>query len=133
MPALIAALLGGDIVLVWQTSSGTVKTITAQDLADSLQALMEFNDTVTFITSNRLLSDEQMVVANSASPFTLTLPTASAHEGQKYTITNKGAGTLTVARTGSDTIGGATSLTLAQYHAYTFQSDGVGVWMQIGQ
>lgn len=132
-PAAIASLLGPDIVLIWQTSSGAVKTITGQNLANSLQALMAFNDTVTFITSNTLLSTQQMVVANSGSTFTLTLPTASSNQGRRYTIVNKGAGVVTVARTGSDTIGGATSLTLAQYHAYTFESDGVGVWFQLGQ
>jgi len=133
MPALITELLGEDIVLVWQDASGANKTITGQDLATSLQALMNPDETVTFITSNTLLSDEQIVVANSGAPFTITLPTAMDHEGQRYTIVNKGAGTLTVARTGSDTIGGATSLTLAQYHGYSFISDGQGVWFQVGQ
>lgn len=132
-PALITELDAADIILIWQTAAGAVKTITGQDLADSLQGLMEFNDTVTFITSATLLSDEQMVVANSGAPFTITLPTAMDYEGKRYTIVNKGAGTLTVARTGTDTIGGATSLTLAQYHGFTFESDGQGVWFQIGQ
>ncbi len=132
-PALITSLIGGDIILVWQTSSGAAKTITGQDLADSLQLMMQFNDTVSFISSNTLLSNEQMVVANSGAAFTITLPTAINFEGKSYTIVNKGAGVLTVARSGTDTIGGVTSLTLAQYHGYTFTSDGQGVWFQQGQ
>lgn len=132
-PSLITSLVGADIILVWQTASGAVKTITGANLAASLQALMNFTDTVTQVSSNTLLSTEQMVVANSGSTFTITLPSATANQGRRYTIVNKGAGTVTVARTGSDTIGGVTSLTLAQYHAYTFESDGNGMWFQIGQ
>ena len=131
MPALITELIGGDIILVWQTSSGAVKTITGQDLADSLQALMEFNDTVTFVTSNLMLSNQQFVVANSGATFTITLPAAIDNEGRRYNIVNKGVGIVTIARSGTDTIGGVTSLTLAQYHGYTFESDGQGVWFVI--
>lgn len=132
-PALITSLLGPDIVLIWQTSSGANKTVTAQNLATSLEALMSFNDTVTFVTSNLMLSTQQMVVANSGSTFTISLPAAIDNPGRRFTIVNKGAGVVTIARTGTDTIGGATSLTLAQYHGYTFESDGQGVWFQIGQ
>lgn len=132
-PAISVIVAGNDIVLFWQTASGAVKTITGQNLANSLQQLMTFTDAVTFIASNTLLSTEQMVVANSGAAFTITLPSAIANQGRRYTIVNKGAGVLTVSRSGSDTIGGATSLTLAQYHSFIFQSDGQGVWFQISQ
>lgn len=132
MPAIITQLIAGDIILVWQTSSGAVKTITGQDLADSLQALMEFNDTVALVTSNLMLSNQKMVVANSGSTFTITLPAAIDNEGRRYTIVNKGAGTVTIARTGTDTIGATTSVALEQWQTSIFESDGQGVWFQMG-
>lgn len=131
MPALITQLIGGDIILVWQTSSGAVKTIVAQDLATSLEAMMNLNDSVTFITSNTLLSNQQMVVANSGAPFTISLPAAVSFQGKSYKIFNKGAGLLTVQRTGTDTIAGVTSLTIPQYSGILVEADGQNTWFRI--
>lgn len=132
-PSLVTQFLSGDILLFWKTASGGVRTIIGSDLAVALQALMSFNDTVSFVSGNITLTTQTMVVANSAAPFTITLPASASNAGKRYTIVNKGAGVITVARSGADTIGGATSLTLAQYHGYDFKADGVDTWYQIGQ
>jgi hypothetical protein len=131
-PDLITQLIAGDLVLVWQTSSGANRTITGADLADSIKDLIDFNDTVSVVAASTLLSNEEFVVANSGAGFTISLPSSVANPGKVYTISNKGAAAVTIARTGTDFIGGTTSVALAQYHSNDFRSDGEGVWHQIG-
>lgn len=130
-PALITSLVGSDIILVWQTSSGAVKTMTGQNLANSLQALMSANDVVSVLSVSTILTTQQFAVGNSGSPITFTMPDSASNPGMKIRIANKGASVLTVARAGADTIGGATSVTLAQWSGATYESDGQGVWFQV--
>lgn len=131
-PSLISDLFGDDVVLIWQTSSGANKTITGQDLADSLNALMDFDLEPVFVTSALILSTERFVVANSGAVFTVSLPSSIAYPGRRITIYNKGAATVTIARTGTDVIGTTTSITLPQGKGSDFISDGTGVWCQLG-
>ncbi len=67
--------------------------------------------------------------------FTVTLPSASANPNAAIGVVNNGTGTITVGRTGSNTVGLATSQTLnpgatatAQGDEMTFISDGISNW-----
>jgi len=68
-----------------------------------------------------------------ASGITITLPSAT-YKGKIYFIkkVDAGAGAVTVARSGSDTIEGATSVTLSsQYSSVTLMADGTSTWYKI--
>ncbi len=126
-PASVFALT--SLFLFWDEDSGTVVSITGEDLVASVKTLMDPNETVNIVSANVTLTDAyQFVVANSGSGFTITLPSAAANPGKKYYISNKGAGTITIGKTGSDTIKGATSITMVQYKSYLIMSDGVDMW-----
>lgn len=128
----ISSLLAADLILAYQYSSGSVKTITAEDLALSLHSLVPAFSTInTYAVNTTLGDDDAVAVANSGGTLTFTLPDATVNEGQEITIYNRGAGTLTVQRAGSDTIGGDTSIELAQYQGLRLVSVGTGLWAQI--
>lgn len=77
-------------------------------------------------TASYTLTDiDDLVVFNSASPLTATLPDAITNANKVYTIKNLGAGTLTLATTSSQTIDGFASgvLTLAQYESVLIGSN----------
>lgn len=134
-PTLITSLLAADIVLVWSTSNAANRTITFSNLVASVNALLPKTDIVTIITGNTTLSNAyQFVVCNSGGTFTITLPKASDNPGLKFRIGNKGAGLVTVQRTGGDVIAASgssgTSVTISQYNTYDFESDGVDTWFR---
>lgn len=89
--------------------------------------------TTTSKTTNYSAVANDFVVAPSGT-FTVTLPSAAANANASIWVTNNGSGVVTVARSGSDTIGLATSQTLkpaaagAQGDALAFVSDGVSNW-----
>jgi len=131
-PAAITTLSAADVVLIWQNAAAANKTITALNLATALLGMPGVaENTVTFYTSNQLLDQEDVVIANAGSPFTITVPAAVSYSGKVYRICNKGAGTITIQRSGADTIGGSISITLAQHAAVTLVSDGVSEWFQV--
>jgi hypothetical protein len=130
---LTSAVAANDLFLFWVDAVSGNKGILGSDLAAALKALMTFVDDPVIVTTNTTLTGAySFVIANSGAGITITLPSANAFPGQRFRIANKGAGNLTVARSGSDTISGNTSVTLAQYKAYEFESDGAGVWYQFG-
>ena len=57
---------------------------------------------------------------------TLTLPDASGCIGRQYIIKQLGAGAVTVACTGAQTIDGAATMVLTQFEALSVVSNGVG-------
>lgn len=72
-------------------------------------------------------SDTVVIADATSNNVTISLPTASTVTGYRYYVKRKdgSANTVTVARSGSDTIDGATSQTLnAQYTSVTVVSDG---------
>lgn len=75
-----------------------------------------------------LTSSDTVILADSTSgSVTITLPTASTVSGYRFYVkrTDGSANSVSVARSGSDTIDGATSVSLgAQYTTMTFVSDG---------
>lgn len=132
-PALISQLLAADVLLVWQDSTGVNKTITFEDFVTSVEDLFDKRQSVDEVAVNTVLDDTyELVVANSGGGITVTLPDALTYLGKTYSIVNKGAGTLTIARSGADTIGGATSVTMAQYKGYDFKATASGLWTQMG-
>lgn len=85
--------------------------------------------THTFSSPQTLSSVHHFVLVSGTT--TLTLPAAASHPGRVYFIKNTGSDTVTIARSGSDTIDGATSATLVDigdaaggYAASGFISDG---------
>lgn len=61
----------------------------------------------------------------TSGTFTVTLPTAVGITGRIYTIKNSGAGVITVDADGTETIDGATTVTLStQYNSISIQSNG---------
>lgn len=70
----------------------------------------------------------------TSGAFTVTMPAAASNSGFKVTIKNIEMSTgnaITIARTGSDTIEGGTSVTLNPGEFITLQSDGTSYW-QVG-
>lgn len=78
-------------------------------------------------------TDCTILATGGAGGITITLPAANA--SSNIVIVRKvdaGVGVITVARAGSDTIDGATSITLsAQYDTCVLLSDGSGAWHRI--
>lgn len=79
-------------------------------------------------TTYTITSSDTVIIADATSNVvTITLPLASAHAGYRFYVKRKdnSGNAVTIARTGSDTIDGATSQTLdSQYTSATIVSDG---------
>ena len=72
---------------------------------------------VTTITSNTTLtSGEAIVLCNSASNFTVTLPTAAGIVGRMYTIKNINTGIVTIATSAGQTIDGLSNKQLTSIY-----------------
>jgi len=131
------SIAAADIILFWVTADGLNKTIDFQTLAEAVNDFLPKVDDVSIIASNTTLdSDYEFVVCNSGGAFNVTLPVASANPGLRFRIANKGAGDITVIRSGSDVIAAAgaagTTSTIEQYEAFDFESDGVDSWFRVG-
>ena len=71
-----------------------------------------------------LISTDHIIVGNSASAFTLTLPAASSNSSREFIIKNKGTATVTIDATGLGLVDGQNTTTVTQYSAITLISDG---------
>ena len=101
--------VGSSLVTVAQTlstASGRLKNISVKT------------------TNYTLVSTDHIIVGNSASTFTLTLPAASSNTSREYIIKNKGTATVTVDATGLGLVDGQNTTTVTQYSAITLISDG---------
>lgn len=120
-----------DEISVWGDA------LTEDEIATLLGSWGQANDPE-FLTVNTVTTTYSVVTGDhvilASGTFTVTLPTALAVAGKEYTIKNTGAGTITVAQTGSETIdGSASDLSLATTkESVTVVSDGVG-WQIIGK
>ena len=76
------------------------------------------------LTTNTILnSSHNIILVNSTTPTTITLP--SATDKKQYTIKNINTGSVTIMPNGSDTIDGQVSLAIStQYTSYTIISNG---------
>jgi hypothetical protein len=93
-----------------------------------------FGNTVKYVNAAyTMAATDNIILADGAwGPFTVTLPSADGIPGQRYIVKNAAAsGTITVSRAGTDTIDGATTVSLTAQRAREFVSDGQN-WQIIG-
>jgi len=131
---------GGAIseLFLWPDSQGRLRmgtsepTADTQDSAGSLLApTAVWPPVVTTATSLSITSEHFIVVGNPASNATYTLPAASSvPAGRMFVFKRISSGTtITISRSGSDTIDGATSKTLgSQYAVLAIASNGSNGW-----
>lgn len=117
-----------DTTAIWSAADLAVQQGTLLQLANFLAGLAKENVTVTAIDGSLTLTTEQMVVVNTNSNVSITIPLSSLNTGRTYYIVNSGSGTTTILPTDTDTISGAASTTLAQNAAATLRADGLGHW-----
>lgn len=76
-------------------------------------------------TGTYIIDNTDCVVDCTTNTFTVTLPTASGLQGQFFVVKNSGAGVITVAAFGSETIEGLPNKLLSvQNESVTVVSDG---------
>jgi hypothetical protein len=87
--------------------------------------------TVTSVTdAYTVATSDDVVLCNSTTDFTLTLPAASGNSGVLFRIKNINTNIVTVDGDGSETIDGATDLSLSdQYESVTVVCDGTEWWV----
>jgi hypothetical protein len=76
-------------------------------------------------------TNDDRVIDCTTGTYTITLPTAASQTGRTFIIRNSGTGTITIGRTGAETISGATSQTLAGYGYLQVVSNGTN-WLVLG-
>ena len=113
-----------------QDSDADTFTATMQQFADLFFSLAGKNLNVSVVSSNTVLGVQQLLVMNSGSAQNVTLPASSLNTGRGFLIANKGSGVVTILASGSDTIGGAASIMLAQYETAQLYSDGIGMYFR---
>ncbi len=129
----VTDLLAADLILVYKSSVGAVKTINVENLAAAIKLISSRELVISNVnTSSSLDSGSQFVIGNSGADFTLTLPLASENPGLPIYISNKGIGALIVNTVGGDTIKGLPDVTIGQYGSYIFIADGDAMWMVFG-
>lgn len=98
------------------------------ETADGVKTIpLEPYSATTVMGSHTVTAYERVVVVNSGSAATVTLPTATG-SGQVVAISSVGAGAVTVDANGSETINGALTQTLYQYEAITVCDYASGAW-----
>lgn len=114
--------------LLTTPESGALGTNATNDLFytnSSGRRAMVAMDAYIAATSTFAITNAHRTVDCTSGTFTATLPTASGIDGRVYVIKNSGAGIITIACTGGQTIDGAATQTLSlQYQAITVQSNG---------
>ena len=79
---------------------------------------------VTKTTTYSVTVNDDIVLANSATPFTITLPAVSGLTGQHYTIKNINTANITVDGNASETIDGQLTQILTQYESIDIVCNG---------
>lgn len=128
-PPSITSLNPNDIILVWQASSSSNKTITYANLLAEIKSDSGNTLNTTYVTADETLDgDEQFVVSNSGSAIVLTLPLSGSNAGKPIQFARLGSGALTIQRSGGDNISGDTSISLDQNQTVTLTADGIVTW-----
>lgn len=99
---------------LWVGTTSNLKAITTKAVANKTG-------------SYTITSSDYLIRYTSTGGHTFTLPAATG-TGQIFIIKHAGSGTLTVARAGSDTIDGGTSLTLSAYQSVTLCDSASATW-----
>jgi anti-anti-sigma regulatory factor len=92
-----------------------------------IERVLKGKSVTTQTTTYTVLIDDDIVVCNSASAFTVNLPSAIG-SGRVLTIKNINTGTITVDGSGSETIDSLTTQTLAQWESITISDCSNGCW-----
>jgi hypothetical protein len=115
--------------------TGTPGGVSAQDQRDHVVSSMPNVHYSVEVNSNTTLDgDSDWVFADSSGgTITLTLPLAADSEFQTIRVMKVVAGnTVTIARSGSDTINGATSLNLTSLNSWVDLHSNGSVWRAMG-
>jgi hypothetical protein len=94
-----------------------------------------FGSKTNIITASTTLDDTYSnVICNNATPIVITLPLANTCAGRVYNIKKWGGATVTVVRSGTNTIDATTSWLIDDpYEVVVFISDGNSAWDVMGQ
>lgn len=79
-------------------------------------------------TTYTILTSDELIICNSATPFTVTLPVASG-SGQKYYVKNINTGLVTIEGDTSDTIDSASNQTLYQWESAILIDYAANAWV----
>ena len=99
--------------------------------ADTIQAATyQGGFPVTTVTANTTASQSAgLILCNSASAITITLPQSAAQAGARFTVKNINTGVVTVVGASGNTDGAANFSIPTQYQTNTFSSDGTNYWI----
>lgn len=122
-------ITGTDIASGTVTSANLLDaTIATADLAAG--AVTPIKQSAGYVAKTALYTptNDDRVIDCTSGTYTITLPTAVSQSGRTFIIRNSGTGTITIGRTGAETIAGATTQTLAGYGFIEVVSDGAN-WL----
>lgn len=108
-------------------ATGTAATVTAGGI---LTTVGRKRAVTTQTTTYTVTTADEVVVCNSTTAFTVTLPAATGG-GQTYAVKNINTGTITVEGDGSDTLDGAANITLGQWDAVQLVDYAANSWVVI--
>ena len=103
-------------------------TIATADLADGAITPIKTSGGYVAKTALYTATNDDRVIDCTTGTYTITLPTAASQTGRIFVIRNSGTGTITIGRTGAETIAGGTSQTLAGYGHLEVMSNGTN-WL----
>lgn len=111
----------------WDTISGYF--VLLLDLINKINREKNYISNIRFVSTNAQLSIEDNIVIATQSGITLTLPSANIAIGKNLIIKNISSLNITIQASGTDTIEGLNSRTLASFQVLEIVSDGVDNWL----
>jgi hypothetical protein len=121
-----ATVLNGSLTIPTGGVLGAVLTSNANDLATWAYS----NGTTSLQSGNyTILLSDRFIFFNGSAAATFTLPAATSNAGKKIVIKNKTAFTLTVNRSGSETIFQDSAITGAQF--ITLGTEASNNWVRL--
>lgn len=98
--------------------------------ADTIENYRSTATSTTLIANTNGNRNADSLLEVTSGTITVTLPTAVGIQGTSFIVKNSGAGTVTLATTGGQTIDGASTQSLSQYTALQVVSNGTN-WIII--